>query len=289
MGQKPALQAFTVDLEDWYQGIELPFDQWKNYAPRTEKGLYSLLDLMDKYHVKGTFFTLGWIAAQYPNIIREPSKRGHEFGSHGFSHEKVYHLTPDQFRQEIKDTKRLIEDLTGKPVTSHRSPFFTITAKCLWALPILAEEGYKIDCSISPVKTWRYGIANCPDDIFRVSDANIIEFPVSTFRFLRKRWAIGGAYFRILPYSFTRNGIRKRQSAGKASMFYIHPWEFDPGHPRAPMEWKAKLTHYSRLHKTYSFTEKMLRDFKFNTVSRTVEYYAQSKPLQEVTTQLLRD
>jgi polysaccharide deacetylase family protein (PEP-CTERM system associated) len=283
------VNAFTVDLEDWYQGIELPFDQWPLYASRLDIGLERILALMDRSGVKATFFVLGWIAQRHPELVKKIDRHGHELGSHGFSHEKVYHQTPEVFRDDIRITRRCIQDITGRPVVAHRSPFFSITSTSLWALQVLAEEGITIDCSISPIKTWRYGIRGCPDDVFNITDVGIIEYPVSTFEIFKKRWAIGGAYFRILPYRLTRAAFQKRQEVGKSTMFYVHPWEYDPDHPRAPMEWKAKLTHYARLRKMLPYTESLLKEFKFNTVSEAVRDFSDKHAMGSITTADLKD
>ena len=274
--------AFTVDFEDWYHGIELPYNDWHKYERRIEKGFYPVFEILQKHKVKATFFTLGWVAKEYPHLIKELAAAGHELGSHGYSHEKVYNLTHQQFRKEVRDTKHIIEDLTSQKVTTYRAPFFSITHKSLWALEILAEEGYTIDCSISPIKTWRYGISSCPDEIFRIKENNLIEFPVSTFTYLRKRWAIGGAYFRLFPYSFTGKGIKKRSSKGASNMFYIHPWEYDPTHPKIKMERKAQFTHYTRLTKTLPGTEKLLSQFKFGTVSEVVKSYEKKHGINSI-------
>ncbi len=289
LNEDTILNAFTVDLEDWYQGIELPLQSWKDYTSRIEVGLYRILELLDKYRVRATFFVLGWMAERYPALVKEVAARGHELGSHGLAHEKVYNLSAEAFRQDIRTTRNLLQDLSGQPVVTHRSPFFSITSGCLWALEVLSEEGFTIDCSISPIKTWRYGINSCPDEIYNITDAGITEFPVSTFNILKRRWAIGGAYFRMLPYLFTRKAFRKRQIEGKSTMFYVHPWEYDAHHPGAPMEWKAKLTHYARLHQTYPHTERLLEDFKFDNVSRVVENYAVKHSIRNITTDLLKD
>ena len=280
--------AFTVDFEDWYQGIELPYADWNKYERRIEKGFYPVFESLQKNHVKGTFFTLGWVAKEYPKLIKELAAAGHELASHGYTHEKVYNLTPQQFRKEIRDTKNILEDLTSQEVISFRAPFFSITHKSLWAFEILAEEGYKIDCSISPIKTWRYGIASCPDEIFRIKESNIIEFPVSTFTYLRKKWAIGGAYFRLFPYSFTGNGMKKRSKKGQYTMFYIHPWEYDPTHPKVKIEAKAQFTHYTRLNKTLPGTEKLLEHYKFGTVSEVVKNYEKKHGINSIGIKLLQ-
>lgn len=280
--------AFTVDFEDWYQGIELPFTEWHKYERRIEKGFYNVFELLQKHNVKATFFTLGWVAKEYPHLVKELAEAGHELASHGYSHEKVYNLTPQQFRKEITDTKKIIEDISSQPVVAYRAPFFSITEKSLWALKILAEEGHTIDCSISPIKTWRYGIANCPDEIFNISEANIIEFPVSAFKRFTKRWAIGGAYFRLFPYNFTSSGIRKRSHDGAYNMFYIHPWEYDPEHPKVKMERKAQFTHYTHLSKTIPNTEKLLSHFKFDTVSNVVKKYKQQHGIRDISINVLQ-
>lgn len=280
--------SFSVDLEDWYQGIEKPFSSWPTFTPRIEQGLMPVLDLLSAAGQRGTFFTLGWVAEQYPQLIKEVAARGHELASHGYSHEKVYDLQPDAFRAEVSRTKKTLEDLTGKACTAYRAPFFSITARSLWALNILAEEGYTLDCSISPVKTWRYGISACPDEVFHIPEAGIDEFPVSSFTALRRRWSVGGAYFRLLPYFFTRRGIRQRLAQQRDTMFYIHPWEYDPAHPVVEMERKAKFTHYTRLKKTQPHTRKMLNEFRFLPVTEHLALIKGRKPLPHVSTAVLQ-
>lgn len=281
--------VFSIDLEDWYQGIELPYADWGKYERRVEKGFYAIFNLLEKYETKATWFTLGWIADYYPHLIKELHQAGHELGSHTYKHEKVYDQTPEQFREEIKRTRNSIETITGKKVVSHRSPFFSITAKSLWALDVLAEEGFTIDCSISPIKTWRYGIATCPDTIFRIKENNLIEFPVSRFKFLHKQLGIGGAYFRLFPYSFTSNSLKQRHRNKLPNMFYIHPWEYDPQHPSVGLNWKSKITHYTNLTTTLARTERMLNEFKFTSVSDYIESYARQQPISSISIASLQD
>ena len=282
--------AFTVDLEDWYQGIELPFDDWGKHENRIATGTDKVLELLEKHQVKATFFTLGWVAEQYPELVKKVAGAGHELGSHTYSHEKVYNQSKEAFREEISRTKKLLEDVSGQAVVSHRSPFFSITNKSLWALEVLREEGFTIDCSISPIKTWRYGISTCPDDIFNIKEIGLTEFPVSRFRFFKKNWAIGGAYFRLFPYRFTATGLNKRLKAGQYNMFYIHPWEYDAQHPVVKMEWKAKITHYTNLSKTYNNTMQLLNEFEFDTVSNVIDHYRKEKgKLPDVSLAVLKD
>lgn len=283
------MNAFSIDLEDWYQGIELPFSQWNQHTNRIRKGVDPLLALLDKHNTKATFFTLGWIGEKYPELIKQITDAGHEMASHGYSHEKVYDLSPQAFREEIRKTKQILENVSGQEVTAFRAPFFSITNQSLWALQILKEEGYHIDCSISPVKTWRYGISTTPDEIFTIKETGLIEFPVSTFKLFTKNLGIGGAYFRLFPYFFTKNGLKQRDKAGKPNMFYIHPWEYDPHHPVVNMERKAKITHYTRLSKTIPFTDKLLAEFKFDTVSNVVKNYQEQHNVNEYSIEILKD
>jgi polysaccharide deacetylase family protein (PEP-CTERM system associated) len=283
------MNAFSVDLEDWYQGIELPFESWTQHTERIQKGLDPLLELLAKHNTKATFFTLGWIGEKYPELIKQITDAGHEMASHGYSHEKVYDLSLEAFREEISRTKKVLEDISGTEVVAFRAPFFSVTNKSLWALDVLKEEGYTIDCSISPVKTWRYGISTTPDEIFTIKENGLTEFPVSTFKLLTKNLGIGGAYFRLFPYMLTSNGLKQRVKEGKVNMFYIHPWEYDPHHPVVDMERKAKITHYTRLNKTIPFTDKLLGQFKFDTVSNVVKQYKAEREVNEYSIEILKD
>ena len=283
------MNVFSVDLEDWYHGIELPFEFWGSQEDRLRKGVNVLLQLLNKHNTKATFFTLGWIGERYPKLIKEISDLGHEIASHGYSHEKVYDLSPKAFREEINKTKKILENITAIEVTAYRAPFFSITNKSLWALDILKEEGYSIDCSITSVKTWRYGINKAPDEIFSIKENGLTEFPISTFKFLIKKFAIGGAYFRLFPYILTYKGLSQRAKEGKFSMFYVHPWEYDLGHPVVNMEKKAKFTHYTRLNQTLPFTDKLLSQFEFDTLSNVVKNYKQIKKIKEYSIEILKD
>ena len=281
--------AFTVDVEDWYQGVLLPLDSWSKYEHRIEKGLDKLLFLLSENGIKATFFTLGWIAEKHPAIIKKIFAEGHELASHGYSHEIVYGLTPETFRKDIRETKDLIENVTGKAINAYRAPFFSITSKSLWAIKILAEENYTIDSSISPVKTWRYGISTCPKEIFKFKDLDLIEFPVSTFKFLNKSLAHGGAYFRIFPYFLHKYHLNKRMKRNQHTMFYIHPWEYDPDHPVIEIEKKTKLTHYTNLQKTYPNTAQLFKDFKFGPLSEVLADYQSTNTFNEVDIKILQD
>lgn len=279
--------VFSIDVEDWYQGLELPLERWSGKEGRLSVGLDRILDLLDKSNTRATFFTLGWIAENEPDVVRRIVKRGHELASHGYSHAKVYDLSPKDFRAEVRDSKRRLEDLAGHAVTAFRAPFFSITSRSLWALDILREESFTVDCSISPSKTWRYGIASSPSHPYRIREVGLVEFPVSTWSLLGRRVGIGGAYFRIMPYALTRAILRRKSERG--AMFYAHPWEYDPDHPvLKDIEPKAKFTHYANLASTAPKTARLLEDFKCTTLSAVISSLEKAGQLPSVSIASLR-
>jgi len=199
--------VFTVDLEDWYQGVEIDMDQWQQFTPRLHHGLTPLLELLQESKTKATFFILGYQAEKTPELIRQVAEEGHDIASHGYSHRFVYQQTPDQFRKELKKSKTILEDICGQEVIGYRAPFFSITSESLWALDILLEEGFQYDSSLFPVKNYRYGIAGAsrePGWIDTPAGNKIYEIPLSTVRLPgpTSRWGrnvpmSGGGYLRL--------------------------------------------------------------------------------------------
>lgn len=282
--------VFTIDVEDWYHGIELPPSQWEGREKRLHIGLDAILALLRESGTRGTFFVLGWIAAHHPDVVRKIAADGHEIGSHGYAHDKVYHLTPAEFREDIRKTKSILEAITGQKVVAHRSPFFSITQESLWALAILRDEGFLYDCSISPVKTWRYGIPSSPESPYRIQELDLIEFPVSTSRFLHKKIGLGGAYFRIFPYFLNHNAIRGLMKQGQPFMFYVHPWEYDPDHPVVKnIEPRARVTHYFNLRSTAPRTERLLRDCRFQSLGEAIAELQSRKAIPDVSLDRLKN
>ncbi|OGV96275.1 hypothetical protein A2W24_04010 [Microgenomates group bacterium RBG_16_45_19] len=277
------LNAFTVDLEDWYQGLEIPDSAWQGYESRIEYSTNLLLDLLDKHRVKATFFILGPIAEKFPDLVKRISRQGHEIGSHAYSHQFLYRLSPEQLRQELIRSKCLLEDITGKKVTSFRAPFFSITKDSLWALEILSREGFQYDSSIFPVHNYRYGIPKAPKVPFqfRLNGAGqIIEFPISTVKFGTASLPFsGGAYFRLFPYGFTRFCFRKLNNDQIPVVFYIHPWELDPEHPRIKLPRRISLTHYANLKSTKKKLDKLLQEFRFTSLEEVLRNETQGPTL----------
>lgn len=268
------LHVFTIDLEDWYQGLEIDMNDWGQFVPRIENGLRVLLDLCAQAGVHATFFVLGRQAEKTPLLMREVSELGHEIACHGYSHRFIYYQRPADFRQEVRRAKRVLEEITGQPVLGFRAPFFSITQKSLWALDILLEEGFKYDSSLFPVFNYRYGVASAtrlPGNIPTPSGNSIFEIPLSTVRLPHgaARFGInlpisGGGYFRLYPYRLTFALARLLERQGTGLVFYVHPWEFDPDHPRVKMPRRiAQFTHYLNLPAMIERTRQLLLDFAF--------------------------
>jgi polysaccharide deacetylase family protein (PEP-CTERM system associated) len=150
--------VFSVDVEDWYQGLEFDMDEWTPFNPRIDTGMDVLLDLIEQANVRATFFVLGWQAERTPGLVPRLVARGHEIATHGYSHRFVYRLSPETFRRELRRSIDVLEQQSGQKVIGHRAPYFSITADSLWALDILAEEGIRYDSSIFPTLNYRYGI-----------------------------------------------------------------------------------------------------------------------------------
>lgn len=263
--------VFTVDLEDWYQGLEIDIDDWSGFAPRVERGLRVLLDLLDDANVRATFFVLGFQAARTPELIREVARRGHEIASHGYTHRFVYRIGRDSFRDELRRSKQTLEDLAGAPVVGYRAPFFSITADSTWALDILVEEGFRYDSSIFPVRNYRYGIPGAKREagpIRTPSGASLYEIPLSTCRIAGVNVPIsGGGYFRLYPYPMTRALVQRLHRERQPLVFYVHPWEYDTDHPRIQMPRRfPQFTHYHNLGSMIPKTKKLLADFRFTTL-----------------------
>ena len=266
------LNAFTVDLEDWYQGLEIGPEAWGGFASRLRIGSERLLRLLDAAEVQATFFVLGYAAECDPDLIREIQARGHEIGTHGYAHRLVYQLDPEEFKRDIERSLEVLGGIVDGPILAHRAPFFSITRQSEWAFEVLAECGLNCDSSVFPVQNYRYGIADAPRWRYQVR-SGLTEFPVATYRWGGRNIPVGGgAYFRILPYTLTRYALRAINAEGGTVVFYIHPWELDPDHPRLDLPRRIGLTHYWNLAATEWRLERLLGDFRFASLGRVMEH-----------------
>jgi len=273
MASESIINALTIDFEDWYQGLEIPYTQWDGFEDRIAIVGRKLLQILDEVGTKATFFVLGFVAEKHPEVIKAIEKAGHEIGTHGFSHTLIYKQSPQVFRQEMERAVGFLEDLTGKKVIGHRAPFFSITKDSLWALDILGELGILFDSSIFPVLNYRYGIADAPRFPYDIKRAHFTlkEFPISTLQLPKVTLPIsGGAYFRIYPYQVTKQALRVVNRSSKPFTFYLHPWELDADHPHIHLPRRIALTHYFNLGKTETRFRKLLRDFKFKPMKEVL-------------------
>ncbi|MBE6426109.1 MAG: DUF3473 domain-containing protein [Planctomycetaceae bacterium] len=280
------LNAFTVDVEDFYQvsafDRSIPRSEWENYPQRIMESLPRILDLMSETQTRGTFFILGWQAEKHPELVRAIADAGHEIGFHSFSHSLIYEMEPEAFREELRRGKAILEDLTGQKVEAFRAPSFSITKKSLWALDILAEEGFRYDSSIFPIYHDRYGIPDAPREIHQrmTSEGLIWEFPPTASALGPMNLPVsGGGYFRLYPYALTRYFLRKiNQKEKRPFIFYVHPWEVDPEQPRLPFGSRAvQFRHRVGLGRNLVKLRKLLRDFSFGTLSESINYENKKK------------
>jgi polysaccharide deacetylase family protein (PEP-CTERM system associated) len=276
MNSEP-INYLTIDVEDYFQVAAfekvIQPSQWYAYPSRVERNTNILLELLDVHGIKATFFIVGWTAELYPAMVQEIASCGHRIACHSYRHQKIYHQTPDEFRQDTKKAKEILEDITGKPITGYRAPTYSITKKSLWAFDILEELGFKWDSSVFPIHHDNYGIADAPRFEYKLPNHDLVEYPISTALFFGRRVPVaGGGYFRIFPYWFTKMGLRKiNREEKKPFIFYLHPWEVDAKQPKINNAgWKSTFRHYRNLHVTQKRLKKLLEDFKFGPVPASI-------------------
>lgn len=274
------LNAFTVDVEDYFQVSafekHVSRNRWNDYESRVERNTHRILDLLNAYQVPATFFVVGWIARQYPRLVRDIHRAGHEIGSHSYWHRLVYELTPEEFRRDLMESRNVLEDVTGERVVAYRAPSFSITRQSLWALDILAQEGFTCDSSVFAIHHDRYGIHDAEPHLHELQTENgsLWEFPPSVVRVAGVNLPIsGGGYFRLYPYSFTARCLsRVGRIAGRPFMFYVHPWEIDPEQPRLRAGTAvSRFRHHVNLTKTYAKLDRLLRDFPFGRARDVID------------------
>jgi len=321
------VNVFTVDLEDYYMVSAFESvvkrEGWHNHESRIDRNTHKVLEILSQarprlmdgeernmeptsHHpvpgVRATFFCIGWIAQRNPHLIKEIERQGHEIACHSFDHQLVYNMTPDQFREDIRTTKRILEDITGKEVCGYRAPSYSITERSLWALRILAEEGYRYDSSIFPIHHDRYGIPTAPRFPFvvncngnhadyafipaeyenqayrvverkRTRDPYILEYPISTVKWMGHNVPVsGGGYMRLYPYSVVKRGLKKINAEEKRPfVVYIHPWELDPDQPRMDnLSFVSRFRHYINLENTAAKLNKLLDEFAFSSMGSVI-------------------
>lgn len=278
--KKALTNILTIDVEDYFHVTAfenyVKFKNWGKFESRVEKNIRLLLEILNQEKVKATFFFLGWVAERNKELVKEVKNQGHEIGCHSFSHKMIFTQKKEEFKEDTRRAKSILEDLIGKRVIGYRAPTYSITKDSLWALDILIEMGFKYDSSIFPIYHDRYGIPDFPRSphfVKREGIGKILEFPLSTVKFLNYNIPIaGGGYFRLFPYKFIRWGIKKINLVeNKFAIVYFHPWEFDPGQPKIKSSFLKKFRHYLNLEKTEEKFCKLINDFKFTSFENLIE------------------
>jgi len=229
------------------------------------------LDILSANQAKATFFILGYAAEKNPLIVEAIARAGHEIAVHGYGHRPVYELSPDEFKEDVKRSKEILELISKTRVIGYRAPFFSITKKSLWALDILHDLGFEYDSSVFPTKNFMYGIPDAPHTIYKAGDKGILEFPMSVNRFFGVNIpACGGFYLRALPYFVTEYGIRRFNSKGYPAIVYMHPWELDVHKPKVRLPLRWKIVHEYNIASMEKKIRRLTKVFEFTTIKEVL-------------------
>jgi polysaccharide deacetylase family protein (PEP-CTERM system associated) len=268
---------FTIDVEDWFHILDLPstppLSQWDALPSRLEQNFLKLLDLLSETNTRATCFFLGWVAERFPNLVREAIRRNHEVASHGYSHQLAYQLTPNEFFEDAVRSKKLIEDVIGEPVLGYRASGFSVTEDTPWFFDKLINAGYRYDSSVFPARRGHGGLRSGRMSPYRLGPSfEFVEFPVSVQPIAgRPICFFGGGYLRVFPYFLVRNMTRRVLDQGRPVIFYVHPREVDPKHPRLAMEWKRRFKSYVNLASTEGKIRKLVSEFPMITFREFLE------------------
>lgn len=265
--------CFSCDVEEHFHVSA--FDpyvaraDWDRQPSRVEGSTEVILELLARHGATGTFFVVGWLAERKPGLVRRIAAAGHEIASHSWWHRRVPTLSPDEFLDDVSRTRALLEDLTGHPVLGFRAPSFSILPGMDWAFDALLEAGYTWDSSVFPIRRRGYGWPGGPVEPFDIvrPAGTLREYPLTVLELGPLRIpAAGGGYLRQLPLTVIQRAFAHKEAAGQRGMFYVHPWEVDPGQPRVECDWLTKLRHYRGLERTLPRLERLLSEFRFAAV-----------------------
>lgn len=261
--------ALSIDLEEYFQihaltGLIQP-DMWPDFPSSIEDNTVKILDLLEKFRIRTTFFCLGWIAEHHQGLIRRIHRQGHEIACHGFAHQVIYQQDKVMFRDDVSRAKDILEDIIGEPVIGYRAPTYSITDNTLWALSILEDLGFRYDSSIFPIYHDNYGMPHTPRFPYQLPDSTLVEFPLSTLKLGPINIPIsGGGYFRLLPYFITKIALKALMHSNNRFVFYIHPWELNPDTPRvAGMDVRSRFRTYVGIGTSFQRFTALIQDFSF--------------------------
>lgn len=262
------MNILTFDIEDWFHILDNASTksekEWSNYEYRLDANMDRIFTLLDKHQQKATFFCLGWVAREFPQVIRKIHDSGYEVASHSDRHQLVYEQSYDEFKNDLVTSIKSIEDITGNKVTSYRAPGFSLKNDNSWIFDILFENGITIDCSIFPAKRSHGGFeqfGHAEPAIVCRNGCEIREFPINLFELAGRNLIFsGGGYFRVLPYCLIKQMMRRSHYV----MTYFHPRDFDPDQPMIKdLSLARKLKSYYGLKNAFRKLEKLICDFKF--------------------------
>lgn len=263
------VNAMTIDVEDYFQvSAFAPYirrSEWDARECRVERNVERILAMLERHDTRATFFTLGWVAERYPQLVRRIVDGGHELASHGYGHQRASDLSRDAFDDDVQSAKKVLEDIAGVAVQGYRAPSFSIGEGNLWAFDSLARAGYRYSSSIYPIRHDHYGMPDAPRFAHRVA-SGLLEVPVTTLRLRgRNLPSSGGGYFRLLPYALSRWMLRRVNAGDRQSaIFYFHPWEIDAGQPRvAGIDAKTRFRHYVNIPRMEARLDRLLGDFRW--------------------------
>lgn len=283
----PLPNALTIDVEDWYQLANRKLlGRLVPASSRVLTNTYWILDRLAEYGIQATFFILGRVAKQYPDLVRSIIAAGHEIATHGYGHSLVHHLAPETFRTELNQSIRILEDIAQTNILGHRAPEFSLNGNSDWAFEIMAESGLRYDSSVFPIRHPRYGISGAPRHpyILHTKSGEFVEFPLATTSLLGQNFPIaGGGYLRLLPLPLIRNGVRDLNRQGYTAVLYVHPYEFDedwldlihfpfPFSKRMSLRLRAIKRNWGRGYPMRAKFESLLKSFTFAPLSELSSY-----------------
>jgi polysaccharide deacetylase family protein (PEP-CTERM system associated) len=275
----PIILSFDVEEHHRIEaaaGLAVPTCLQAHYRDRVDVVTRWLLDLLAERRLHATFFVLGQIADDNPDLVRAIADGNHEIASHGWDHQRLHNLTPARFRDDVRRSKDALEQASGRPVIGFRAPTFSIVPETLWALDVLVEEGYRYDSSIYPVHHDRYGIPLAPRTPFYAEGSRhrILEIPPATLHLLGVNLPVGGGgYFRLLPLFFLHWAISqtRRTAEPPVVMLYFHPWEFDVEQERLPLHGLGRFRTYVGLNRSRRRMATLLDSYHFTRAADVVQ------------------
>jgi len=279
------LNAFTVDLEDWFQGLTSTNPQvnkWPLFESRVVLATLHLLEILRTYRIQATFFVLGYVADCHPNLVEAIQADGHEIAVHGYWHCYVSRLTPNEYSSELERSVKAIISATGQMPVGHRAPYFSVDHTTPWVFDMLREHGFLYDSSIFPIRNGYYGYPGAPRFPYIAPGAGLVEFPLSTVRLGGINWPIaGGFYLRLWPYAFIRWAIKQLNRQGQPAVLYLHPWELDLKQPYHPVTLRERITHHTGRRGLAPKLHLLFSEFRFAPLHTLLKQKKYSQPESE--------